>query len=104
MWVLLMVPIELMELNRTGLAGMMAYKTVPGEKKVQKKVHLTAQLIALVLGIVGVCAAFKFHDKAGIRDMYSLHSWLGIGTISLFGLQVRIYNELNRLDLVFLVI
>ncbi|KAI3817095.1 hypothetical protein L1987_10882 [Smallanthus sonchifolius] len=67
--------------------AMMAYKTVAAERQVQKYVHLFLHLSALVLGIVGIHATFKFHDKMNILDMYSLHSWIGIGTFCLFILQ-----------------
>ncbi|KAG8382662.1 hypothetical protein BUALT_Bualt05G0100600 [Buddleja alternifolia] len=67
--------------------AMMAYKTVGADRKVQKFIHMFLHLVAIVLGIVGLHAAFKFHDKLNITDMYSLHSWIGIGTFSLFCLQ-----------------
>ncbi|KAI3734138.1 hypothetical protein L6452_13601 [Arctium lappa] len=70
----------------TGQA-MMAYKTVPADRVTQKFIHGFLNLSALVLGIVGIHAAFKFHDKANIVDMYSLHSWIGIGTFCIFILQ-----------------
>ncbi|CAK9170501.1 unnamed protein product [Ilex paraguariensis] len=70
----------------TGQA-MMAYKTVPAERTVQKFIHMLFNLIAIVVGIVGICAVFKFHDKQNIMNMYSLHSWIGLGTFCLFGLQ-----------------
>ncbi|XP_059645831.1 probable ascorbate-specific transmembrane electron transporter 1 [Cornus florida] len=65
----------------------MVYKTVPGTRKVQKIFHLTLHFIALLAGILGIYAVFKFHHELGIPDMYSLHSWLGMSTIGLFGLQ-----------------
>ncbi|EFH43863.1 hypothetical protein ARALYDRAFT_329112 [Arabidopsis lyrata subsp. lyrata] len=43
--------------------------------------------IALALGIFGICAAFKNHNESGIPNLYSLHSWIGIGVISLYGFQ-----------------
>ncbi|XP_010939997.2 probable ascorbate-specific transmembrane electron transporter 1 [Elaeis guineensis] len=67
--------------------GIMAYKTVPALKKVQKCVHMSLHLVALTLGIFGVYVAFKYHRESLIPDMYSLHSWLGMCTICLFGLQ-----------------
>ncbi|KAF2305693.1 hypothetical protein GH714_007592 [Hevea brasiliensis] len=42
---------------------------------------------AICLGIVGISAVFKFHDMVNTEDVYSLHSWIGIGTFCLFGLQ-----------------
>ncbi|XWS34360.1 hypothetical protein CRYUN_Cryun21dG0032600 [Craigia yunnanensis] len=67
--------------------AMMVYKTVKAQHFVQKVVHMILQLGAFVLGVIGICAVFKFHDMANIEDVYSLHSWIGIATISLFALQ-----------------
>ncbi|BAT74271.1 transmembrane ascorbate ferrireductase [Vigna angularis] len=67
--------------------AILAYQTVPGTHETQKIVHLTLHLIAIILGIVGLCAVFKFHDMMNLTDVYSLHSWIGIGTFCLFGLQ-----------------
>ncbi|KAF8378828.1 hypothetical protein HHK36_030177 [Tetracentron sinense] len=66
---------------------MMAYKTVATVKKVQKFIHLLIHLTAFILGIVGIYAVFKFHKRQSLPDMYSLHSWIGMGTFCLFGLQ-----------------
>jgi cytochrome b-561 len=69
----------------------MAFQTVPGERHKGKFVHMTLHLIAIVLGIVGLCAVFKFHNMKNIADFYSLHSWIGISTFCLFGLQVKVH-------------
>lgn len=53
----------------------------------RKMAHMLIHLVGLILGSFGVYAAFKYHDVAVIPDLVSLHSWLGICTISLFGLQ-----------------
>ncbi|XP_057443251.1 probable transmembrane ascorbate ferrireductase 3 [Lotus japonicus] len=67
--------------------GMMAFLTIPGKREVRKFVHMTLHIVAIILGIVGLYAVFKFHDMAHIADLYSLHSWIGIVTFGLFGLQ-----------------
>lgn len=67
--------------------AMLAYKTVSGTKSFKKLVHLTLQLLAFCLSMVGIWAAWKFHNKKGIDNFYSLHSWLGLGCILLFGIQ-----------------
>ncbi|XVF85554.1 hypothetical protein PTKIN_Ptkin17bG0126500 [Pterospermum kingtungense] len=67
--------------------AMMVYRTVQAEHNVQKVVHMILQLGAFVLGVIGLCAVFKFHDMIKVEDVYSLHSWIGISTISLFALQ-----------------
>ncbi|XP_043695480.1 probable transmembrane ascorbate ferrireductase 3 isoform X2 [Telopea speciosissima] len=67
--------------------AIMAYKTIHAERKVQKFAHMSLHVVAFVLGIIGIYATFKYHKKQGITNMYSLHSWLGMGTFILYGLQ-----------------
>ncbi|KAJ9563725.1 hypothetical protein OSB04_008885 [Centaurea solstitialis] len=67
--------------------AMITYKSIPASRQVLKLIHLFLHLIALASGIVGVYAVFKFHDESHIPHMYTLHSWIGLGTICLFGLQ-----------------
>ena len=43
--------------------------------------------MAFIIATVGLFAIFKFHNDKGIANMYSLHSWLGIVFVVLFGLQ-----------------
>jgi cytochrome b-561 len=71
----------------------MIYKSFPGLKHdTAKLIHLTLHAIAIVLGAVGIYCAFKNHNESGIANLYSLHSWLGIGAISLYGIQVTKRN------------
>lgn len=67
---------------------MMAYKTVGAVHDVKKLIHMLLHLLAICLAIVGISAAFKYHDMIYKEDVYSLHSWIGITTISMFCLQV----------------
>nr|GMC62276.1 probable transmembrane ascorbate ferrireductase 2 [Ipomoea batatas] len=67
--------------------AMMAYKTLPGTKNFRKLVHLVVQFLAFFLGVIGVWAALKFHNDKGIDNFYSLHSWLGLTCLVLFGIQ-----------------
>ncbi|XP_050230355.1 transmembrane ascorbate ferrireductase 2 [Mercurialis annua] len=67
--------------------AMLAYKTVPGTKSFKKLVHLSLQLVALCLSLIGGWAALKFHNDKGIDNFYSLHSWLGVACLLLFGIQ-----------------
>ncbi|XP_022775716.1 probable ascorbate-specific transmembrane electron transporter 1 [Durio zibethinus] len=67
--------------------AIMAYKAIPVGRHVQRAVHLTLQAIALGCGIFGIVAIFKFNDELNIPDMVTLHSWLGMIAICLFGLQ-----------------
>ncbi|XP_047959037.1 transmembrane ascorbate ferrireductase 2-like isoform X2 [Salvia hispanica] len=67
--------------------AMLAYKTVSGTKNFKKSVHLVLQFLAFFLSIIGVWAAWKFHVDKGIDNFYSLHSWLGLACLVLFGIQ-----------------
>lgn len=70
-------------------SAIIVYKAIPtANRKAQKLIHLILHLIALVTGILGVYAVFKFHNELNIPHMYTLHSWIGLSTICLFGLQV----------------
>ncbi|KAL8038467.1 hypothetical protein ABFX02_11G109200 [Erythranthe guttata] len=60
--------------------AMLAYKTLSGTKDFKKSVHLSLQFLAFVLSIVGLWAVWKFH-------IHSLHSWLGLACLFLFGIQ-----------------
>ncbi|OAY84065.1 putative ascorbate-specific transmembrane electron transporter 1 [Ananas comosus] len=70
-----------------GSEAIMSYKALPWSHEVNKLVHLVLHAIALVLGAFGIYCAFKFHNESGIVNLYSLHSWLGLGTICLYGVQ-----------------
>lgn len=69
--------------------AIISYKSFPLEKQVKKKIHLVLHAIALILGIIGIYTAFKNHNESNIPNMYSLHSWIGIGVITLYGIQVN---------------
>ncbi|XP_072978139.1 probable ascorbate-specific transmembrane electron transporter 1 [Typha angustifolia] len=70
-----------------GGEAIMSYKALPCSRDAKKLIHLILHAIALVLGCVGIYAVFKFHNESGIANLYSLHSWVGLGTISLYGFQ-----------------
>ncbi|TVU29038.1 hypothetical protein EJB05_20580 [Eragrostis curvula] len=71
-----------------GSEAIMIYRVLPTwNHDTTKLIHLILHAIALVLGSFGIYFAFKFHNESGIANLYSLHSWLGIGTISLYGIQ-----------------
>ncbi|KAJ7942830.1 Transmembrane ascorbate ferrireductase 1 [Quillaja saponaria] len=79
----------LMFLGLVFLSGqaMMAFKTIPARRETQKFIHMILNLSSICLAIIGLCAVFKYHDMLNIEDVYSLHSWIGIGTFCLIGLQ-----------------
>ncbi|KAI7731953.1 hypothetical protein M8C21_008965 [Ambrosia artemisiifolia] len=70
-----------------GGEAIISYKALPFKKAEKKLIHLILHAIALILGIIGIYMAFKNHNESGIANLYSLHSWLGIGLIVLYGIQ-----------------
>ncbi|PKU68324.1 putative ascorbate-specific transmembrane electron transporter 1 [Dendrobium catenatum] len=68
--------------------AIMAFKMIPGRRRVRKVVHMFLNLAGLVLGVLGFFAIFTFLNKEGtMLDLDSLHSWLGFGTMCLFAIQ-----------------
>ncbi|XP_047457176.1 plasma membrane ascorbate-dependent reductase CYBRD1 [Mugil cephalus] len=57
-------------------------------KLVMKLIHAGLNLLAFVFAIVAMVAVFDFHNGANIPNMYSLHSWLGLTVVVLYGLQL----------------
>ncbi|XVF12484.1 hypothetical protein REPUB_Repub08aG0122600 [Reevesia pubescens] len=70
-----------------GGEAIMSYKSLPLRKEVKKVIHLVLHAIALILGIIGIYTAFKYHNESSIANLYSLHSWIGIAIIVLYGIQ-----------------
>lgn len=70
-----------------GGEAIVSYKSLPLKKPEKKLIHLVLHAIALILGIIGIYTAFKYHNESNIANLYSLHSWLGIGVIVLYGIQ-----------------
>lgn len=68
-------------------AALLAYKTVPGTKKLKKLVHLAVQFLAMFFSLIGLWAVWKFHDERKIDHLYTLHSWLGLTCFIFFSLQ-----------------
>ncbi|CAI5515246.1 unnamed protein product [Closterium sp. Naga37s-1] len=67
--------------------GILAYRLLPLSRPARKVAHLVINGVALLLALVGVWAVFKFHSLKSIPDLYSLHSWCGMGVLVLFALQ-----------------
>lgn len=70
-----------------GGEAIISYKALPFKKAEKKLIHLVLHAFALILGSIGIYMAFKNHNESGLANLYSLHSWLGIGVIALYGIQ-----------------
>ncbi|KAJ3604127.1 hypothetical protein NHX12_028868 [Muraenolepis orangiensis] len=61
--------------------------TWDGDKRPWKLLHGGLMLASLVLSVVGLSAVFQVHAGKGIPALYSVHSWVGLGTVVLFATQ-----------------
>ncbi|XP_076932867.1 putative ascorbate-specific transmembrane electron transporter 1 [Bidens hawaiensis] len=68
--------------------ALITYKAIPGTRHALKLIHLLFHLVALVTGALGTYAVFKYHNELDIPHMYTLHSWIGLSTLCLFGFQL----------------
>ncbi|KAJ7344237.1 hypothetical protein JRQ81_000187 [Phrynocephalus forsythii] len=58
-----------------------------GSKLPWKLLHAALTFTAFILVVLGLVAAFEYHNKQGIPNMYSLHSWVGLSAVLLFSCQ-----------------
>ncbi|XP_062111220.1 probable transmembrane ascorbate ferrireductase 4 [Humulus lupulus] len=66
--------------------AILVHRWLPGSTSLKKSVHLFLQGVALASGIFGIWT--KFRGENGIvGNFYSLHSWMGLLSMSLFGAQ-----------------
>ncbi|XP_042053528.1 probable transmembrane ascorbate ferrireductase 4 [Salvia splendens] len=66
--------------------AILVYKWLPGSRNLKKLVHLCLQGVALACGIFGIWTKFQGQDGI-VANFYSLHSWMGIVCMFLFGAQ-----------------
>ncbi|TPP61094.1 Cytochrome b reductase 1, partial [Fasciola gigantica] len=52
-----------------------------------KVLHAVLHILAFLFAVVAVKAVFEFHDSRRIPNLYSLHSWIGLVALVLFGVQ-----------------
>ncbi|XP_062508157.1 plasma membrane ascorbate-dependent reductase CYBRD1-like [Corticium candelabrum] len=83
--------------------GVLTYRVLRKLPKFAAKViHAALMLSVLVFAVVGLVAVFKFHNKQNMPNLYSLHSWLGLTTVILFGFQYLAGFTLYLLPLPFI--
>lgn len=76
------------------------YRLFLGQPKFTVKVmHAALQLLVLAMAAFGLKTVFDSHNLAAkpIPNMYSLHSWVGLSTVVLFGLQASYSQILSQL-------
>lgn len=66
--------------------AILVHRWLPGSRNLKKSVHLCLQGVALACGIFGIWTRFR-GERGVVANFYSLHSWMGILCISLFGAQ-----------------
>ncbi|KAG8366557.1 hypothetical protein BUALT_Bualt17G0092200 [Buddleja alternifolia] len=66
--------------------AILVHKWLPGSRNLKKLVHLSLQAVALVCGVFGIWTKFEGQDGI-IGNFYSLHSWMGLICVSMFGAQ-----------------
>ncbi|CAH2211087.1 cytochrome b reductase 1-like isoform X2 [Pararge aegeria] len=55
-----------------------------------KLLHAIFHALAFPCIVIGFLAVLDFHNKKGINNFYSLHSWIGLVAMGLFGLQYAV--------------
>ncbi|OMO90188.1 Cytochrome b561, eukaryote [Corchorus capsularis] len=66
--------------------AILIHRWLPGSRNLKKSVHLGLQGVALGSGVFGIWT--KFHGRDGVvANFYSLHSWMGLICVCLFGAQ-----------------
>lgn len=75
--------------------AILAYRGFRQSKKINLKItHALGHTISFVLIIIALVAVFDSHNLAKpnpIPNMYSLHSWVGLGTVLLFSMEVSFF-------------
>ncbi|KAF7808939.1 putative transmembrane ascorbate ferrireductase 4 [Senna tora] len=66
--------------------AILVHTWLPGSRGLKKCVHLWLQGVALACGIFGIWTRFQAKDGI-LANFYSLHSWMGLICIALFGAQ-----------------
>ncbi|XP_022246801.1 putative cytochrome b561 isoform X3 [Limulus polyphemus] len=75
--------------------AILVFRALPGKKKTTLKIlHVMLHTLSLVCVIVGLKSVFDSRNLPAkpISNLYSLHSWLGLLSVILYILQVRLIS------------
>lgn len=79
------------QLFPTPALAILVYRVFRNYRKLPIKVlHAVLHILAFLFAVVAVKAVFEFHDSRRIPNLYSLHSWIGLVALVLFGVQVSL--------------
>lgn len=65
--------------------GITSFRNSFFSKPVNKIIHVVCYALAIICFSVGLKAVWKSHDDNLIANLYSLHSWIGLTAVILFG-------------------
>lgn len=79
------------------LLGIMVFRVLRSTPKFTAKLfHAGLQLTGFLFIVIALVAVFQYHDAkgatGGFANMYSVHSWVGMACVLLFGSQVGCQN------------
>jgi len=57
------------------------------DKFLVKTIHTAIHLLSIIFTIVALIAVFQFHNESDTPNLYSFHSWIGLTTVVIFGIQ-----------------
>ena len=79
------------------VSALLVYRVFRSVRKIYLKIaHSVLQAAALIISSVGIKAVFDSHNLAvpPSTNMYTLHSWIGMASLILFGIQVTTCSPL----------
>lgn len=83
--------------------AILVYRIFGSMKRIVVKwLHALMLLLSLIFAIVGLVAVFREHATENASNLYSLHSWVGLLCVILFGMQwlcgfaLLLFNRCSR--------
>jgi cytochrome b-561 len=64
--------------------GITAFRITATSHLQAKRMHVAWYVLSASSVVLGLIAVFKSHERSTTANLYSLHSWIGIGAITVF--------------------